>query len=192
MKVCSIPRHILHDSVFYTSTYSTWQCVLYVSTFSISVYAMHQRIYMSVCSVFERVLFVSLFYITVMIMMIMIVLKGANRDFLQSPHRAANCLLQVRSSGKGTIVRYFFTCQCVLRGSIFYISMCSTWQYVLHINVFYMAVCSTYQCALHGSVFYISVFYMAVCSTYQSVLHGSMFYISVCSTWQCALHISVF
>ena len=41
-----------------------------------------------------------------MIIMIIIIieLKGAIRDFLQSPHCAANCLQHVRSSGLGAIV----------------------------------------------------------------------------------------
>ena len=36
--------------------------------------------------------------------MIIIAFKGAIRDFLQSPHSAANCLQHVRSSGQGAIV----------------------------------------------------------------------------------------
>ena len=35
---------------------------------------------------------------------IIIAFKGAIRDFLQSPHSAANCLQHVRSSGPGAIV----------------------------------------------------------------------------------------
>ena len=42
--------------------------------------------------------------IKIMIIMIIIAFKGAIRDFLQSPHSAANCLQHVRSSGPGTIV----------------------------------------------------------------------------------------
>ena len=34
----------------------------------------------------------------------LIAFKGAIRDFIQSPHSAANCLQHVRSSGPGTIV----------------------------------------------------------------------------------------
>ena len=50
---------------------------------------------------------------------IIIALKGAIRDFLQSPHSAANCLQHVRSSGPGAIVcksrtthRTLITCKC--------------------------------------------------------------------------------
>ena len=50
---------------------------------------------------------------------IIIVFKGAIRDFLQSPHSAANRLRHVRSSGLGAIVcksrathRQFITCKC--------------------------------------------------------------------------------
>ena len=52
-------------------------------------------------------------------MMIIIAFKGAIRDFLQSPHSAANCLQHVRSSGPGAIVcksrathRALITCKC--------------------------------------------------------------------------------
>ena len=38
------------------------------------------------------------------IIIIIIALKGAIRDFLQSPHSAANCLQHARSSGPGAIV----------------------------------------------------------------------------------------
>ena len=38
------------------------------------------------------------------IIIIIITFKGAIRDFLQSPHSAANCLQHVCSSGPGTIV----------------------------------------------------------------------------------------
>ena len=41
--------------------------------------------------------------ITVIVIKIM-ALKGANRDFVQSPHCAANCLQHVRSSDQGTVV----------------------------------------------------------------------------------------
>ena len=54
-----------------------------------------------------------------MMMMIIIAFKGAIRDFLQSPHSAANCLQHVRSSGPGAIVcksrethRALITCKC--------------------------------------------------------------------------------
>ena len=40
----------------------------------------------------------------IIIILIIIAFKGAIRDFLQSPHSAANCLQHVRSSGLGAIV----------------------------------------------------------------------------------------
>ena len=40
--------------------------------------------------------------IIIIIIIIIIAFKGAIRDFLQSPHSAANCLQHVRSSGPGT------------------------------------------------------------------------------------------
>ena len=50
---------------------------------------------------------------------IIIAFKGAIRDFLQSPHSAANCLQHVRSSGPGAIMckspathRALITCKC--------------------------------------------------------------------------------
>ena len=39
-----------------------------------------------------------------LIIIIIIAFKGAFRDFIQSPHSAANCLQHVRSSGPGAIV----------------------------------------------------------------------------------------
>ena len=42
--------------------------------------------------------------VIIMIIIMMIALKGAIRDFLQSPHCAANCLQHVGSSGLGAIV----------------------------------------------------------------------------------------
>ena len=45
-----------------------------------------------------------LFLLPVVIIIIIIAFKGAIRDFLQSPHSAANCLQHVRSSGPGAIV----------------------------------------------------------------------------------------
>ena len=45
-----------------------------------------------------------MFIIMMMMMMKMIELKGAIRDFLQSPHCAANCLQYARSGGPGAIV----------------------------------------------------------------------------------------
>ena len=56
---------------------------------------------------------------TVLIMIIIITFKGAIRDFLQSPHSAANCLRHVHSSGPGATVckscathRALVTCKC--------------------------------------------------------------------------------
>ena len=50
---------------------------------------------------------------------IIIAFKGAIRDFLQSPHSAANCFQHVHSSGPGAIVcksrathLALFTCKC--------------------------------------------------------------------------------
>ena len=52
-------------------------------------------------------------------LIIIIAFKGAIRDFLQSPHSAANCLHHVRSSGPGATVcksrathRALITCKC--------------------------------------------------------------------------------
>ena len=42
--------------------------------------------------------------IIIIIIIIIIAFKGAIRDFLQSPHSAANCLQHVRSSGPGATV----------------------------------------------------------------------------------------
>ena len=57
--------------------------------------------------------------IITIIIIIIIAFKGAIRDFLHSPHSAANCLQHVRSSGPGAIVRKsrathlaLFTCKC--------------------------------------------------------------------------------
>ena len=54
-----------------------------------------------------------------LIIIIIITFKGAIRDFLQSPHSAANCLQHARSSGPGAIVcksrathRALITCKC--------------------------------------------------------------------------------
>ena len=56
---------------------------------------------------------------TTIIIIIIIEFKGAIRDFLQSPHSAANCLQHARSSGPGAIVcksrathRALITCKC--------------------------------------------------------------------------------
>ena len=58
-------------------------------------------------------------YQNIIIIIIIIAFKGAIRDFLQSPHSAANCLQHVRSSGPGTIAcksrathRALITCKC--------------------------------------------------------------------------------
>ena len=55
----------------------------------------------------------------IIIIIIIIAFKGAIRDFLQSPHSAANCLQHIRSSGPGAIVcksrathRALITCKC--------------------------------------------------------------------------------
>ena len=57
--------------------------------------------------------------IIIIMMMMIIAFKGAIRDFLQSPHSAANCLQHVCSSGPGAIVcksrathRVLITCTC--------------------------------------------------------------------------------
>ena len=59
---------------------------------------------------------------TINLIIIIIAFKGAIRDFLHSPHSAANCLQHVRSSGQGAIVcksrathRALITCKCMLR-----------------------------------------------------------------------------
>ena len=56
---------------------------------------------------------------SLIIIIIIIAFKGAIRDFLQSPHSAANCLQHARSSGPGAIVcksrathRALITCKC--------------------------------------------------------------------------------
>ena len=55
----------------------------------------------------------------IIIIIIIIAFKGAIRDFLQSPHSAANCLQHARSSGLGAIVYKsrathlaLFMCKC--------------------------------------------------------------------------------
>ena len=62
---------------------------------------------------------VSFFCLWLILLIIIIAFKGAIRDFLQSPHSAANCLQHVRSSGPGAIVcksrathRALITCKC--------------------------------------------------------------------------------
>ena len=62
---------------------------------------------------------VSAVIIIIIIIIIIIAFKGVIRDFLQSPHSAANCLPNVRSSGPGAIVcksrathRALITCKC--------------------------------------------------------------------------------
>ena len=58
-------------------------------------------------------------FVNVIITIIIIAFKGAIRDFLQSPHSAANSLQHVRSNGPGAIVcksrathLALFTCKC--------------------------------------------------------------------------------
>ena len=55
----------------------------------------------------------------IIIIVIIITFKGAIRDFLQSPHSAANCLQYVRSSGTGATLcksrgthRALIACKC--------------------------------------------------------------------------------
>ena len=57
--------------------------------------------------------------ITTITIIIIIAFKGAIRDFLQSPHSAANCLKYTLSSGQGAIVcksrathRALIACKC--------------------------------------------------------------------------------
>ena len=50
------------------------------------------------------ILILILILILIIIIIIIIAYKGAIRDFLQSPHSAANCLQHARSSGPGAIV----------------------------------------------------------------------------------------
>ena len=50
------------------------------------------------------IILIIIIIIIIIIITIIIAFKGAIRDFLQSPHRAANCLQHVRSSGPGAIV----------------------------------------------------------------------------------------
>ena len=53
---------------------------------------------------FDQALHYSLIIIIIIIIIVIIAFKGAIRDFLQSPHCAANCLQHIRSSGPGAIV----------------------------------------------------------------------------------------
>ena len=62
--------------------------------------------------------YTSSFFMTIIIIII-IAFQGAIRDFLQSPHSAANCLQHVSSSGPGATVcksratrRALITCKC--------------------------------------------------------------------------------
>ena len=64
-------------------------------------------------------MFLIMLRIIVVIIIIIIAFKGAIRDFLQSPHSAANRLQHVRSSGPGATVcksrathRALITCKC--------------------------------------------------------------------------------
>ena len=52
----------------------------------------------------DGILKVSVIIMIIIIIIIIVALKGAIRDFLQSPHCAVNCLQRVRSSGPGAIV----------------------------------------------------------------------------------------
>ena len=52
----------------------------------------------------NMIIVVTIIIITIIIILIIITLKGAIRDFLLSPHCAANCLQHVHSSGLGTIL----------------------------------------------------------------------------------------
>ena len=47
------------------------------------------------------IIIIIIIIIIMMIIIIIITFKGAIRDFLQSPHSAANCVQHVRSSGPG-------------------------------------------------------------------------------------------
>ena len=51
------------------------------------------------CSLYLRAVMTMIMTMTRTTITIMIALKSANRDFLQSPHCAANCFQRVRSSG---------------------------------------------------------------------------------------------
>ena len=50
-----------------------------------------------------------------MMIMMMMALKGANQDFLQSPHCATNCLHHVLSSDQRTIMCKSHAAGCVPR-----------------------------------------------------------------------------
>ena len=50
------------------------------------------------------IIIIVIIIIMMMMMMMIIAFKGATRNFLQSPHSAANCLQHARSSGSGEIV----------------------------------------------------------------------------------------
>ena len=54
--------------------------------------------------VFQHVILGSFLIIIIIIIIIIIAFKSAIQDFLQSPHRATNCLQHVCSSGQGAIV----------------------------------------------------------------------------------------
>ena len=65
--------------------------------------------YLVVASSAVTVIIIIIIIMIIIIMMMMIIIiviafKGAIRDFLQSPHYAANSLQHVRSSGLGAIV----------------------------------------------------------------------------------------
>ena len=51
----------------------------------------------------------------IIIILIVIALKGAVQDFLQSPHCTTNCIQHVHSSGQGTVVcKSCATCQALI------------------------------------------------------------------------------
>ena len=79
-----------------------------------------QTCFLSIPIIIIIIIIIMIIIITIIIIIIIIIaFKGAIRDFLQSPHSAANCLQHVRSSGPGAIVYKsrathlaLFTCKC--------------------------------------------------------------------------------
>ena len=59
---------------------------------------------MMMMMVMMMMMMIIIIIIIIIIMIIIVAFKGANRDFLQSPHCAANRVQHVRSSGPGTVV----------------------------------------------------------------------------------------
>ena len=95
-------------------TLQQWNQRFYSMNFSILIFFYYAKILFS----FFRFFF-PLIYWLIIIIIIIIAFKGAIRDFLQSPHSAANCLQHVRSSGPGATVcksrathRALITCKC--------------------------------------------------------------------------------